>query len=158
MARSAPVIGDVAPEFDLVDQYGCPVSLATLRRGTAVLLVFFPFAFSRICRGELCEIRDDYERFRSEHVRTVAISCDPMFTLRAWDEAENLGFPLLSDFWPHGAASAGYGVLQDSCGAPSRGTFLVDPEGIVRWRLLCPAGERRDFTGYHQALAALIGA
>lgn len=158
MSQSAPAIGELAPEFELTDQYGKKVSLTSLRQDTAVLVVFYPFAFSGICRGELQEIRDTYERFRSEHVQTVAISCDPMFALRAWDDAEGFFFPLLSDFWPHGEVARSYGVFEESIGAANRGTFLIDPEGVVRWRLLCSPGERREFDGFHEALAELVGA
>lgn len=158
MSQSAPVVGEPAPEFELVDQYGKKVSLTSLRRDTAVLVVFYPFAFSGICRGELQEIRDNYERFRSEHVQTVAVSCDPMFTLRAWDDAEGFFFPLLSDFWPHGEVSKTYGVFDESLGAAIRGTFLIDPDGVVQWSLVCPPGEQREFDGFHEALARLVGA
>lgn len=156
-ANGAPTVGDIAPEFELADQFGKKVSLSSLRAETAVLLVFYPFAFSGICRGELQEIRDTYEKFRSEHVQTVAISCDPMFSLRAWDDAEGFFFPLLSDFWPHGEVAKAYGVFEESLGAATRGTFLIDPEGVVHWRLLIGPGERRDFDGFHTALAQLVG-
>lgn len=153
-----PAIGDVAPDFRLPDQFGRQTSLESLRQETAVLVVFFPFAFSGICRSELGEIRDEYERFRSEHVQTVAISCDPMFTLRAWAERENFPFPLLSDFWPHGEAASGFGVFEHSMGAAGRGTFLIDPDGVVQWEQVTLPDQRRDFSAFHQALSVLIGA
>ena len=110
-------VGDVAPSFALSNQFGKVVSLEELTAERAALLVFYPFAFSGVCTGELEEIRDDLARFQSEHVTTVAISCDPMFTLRAWDDREAFFFPLLSDFWPHGEVARAYGVF-DEQGAP----------------------------------------
>lgn len=148
-------VGQPAPDFTLRDQNGRDVSLAELRADRAVLLVFYPFAFSGICTGELGEIRDDLGRFESEQVTTVAISCDPMFSLRAWADQEGYFFPLLSDFWPHGQVARAYGVLDDERGMARRGTFLVDPAGRVAWSLVNPTGQARDFTGYHEALAQL---
>ena len=87
----APAVGDLAPDFTLVDTHGTPVTLSELR-GTPVVVVFFPFAFSGICRGELCEIRDNIAAFDTAGVRVLAVSCDPMFTLRAWKEQEGYEF------------------------------------------------------------------
>ncbi|GMA39363.1 peroxiredoxin [Mobilicoccus caccae] len=150
-------VGDTAPAFSLSNQFGKVVTLEELTADRAVLLVFYPFAFSGICSGELQEIRDDLARFQSEHVSTVAISCDPMFTLRAWDDAEAFFFPLLSDFWPHGEVARSYGVFDERGGFAHRGTYLVVPDGTIAWMLVTEAGERRDFSGFHAALADLIG-
>ena len=148
-------VGDVAPAFALSNQFGKVVTLEELTADRAALLVFYPFAFSGICTGELQEIRDDLAKFQSEHVTTVAISCDPMFTLRAWDDAEAYFFPLLSDFWPHGAVSKAYDVFLEPAGLSIRGTFLIDTQGVVRWSLVNGPGEARDFGGFHEALEAL---
>lgn len=150
-------IGDVAPAFVLPNQFGKAVALEELIADKAALLVFYPFAFSGVCTGELTGIRDDLERFQSEHVTTVAISCDPMFALRAWDDQEAYFFPLLSDFWPHGDVARSYGVFDESGGFARRGTFLVTPDGTVQWMLVNEPGEARDFSGFHARLAELIG-
>ncbi|WP_312720272.1 peroxiredoxin [Mobilicoccus sp.] len=151
-------VGAVAPSFALSNQFGKVVTLEELTADRATLLVFYPFAFSGICSGELQEIRDDLARFQNEHVGTVALSCDPMFTLRAWDDAEAFFFPLLSDFWPHGAVARDYGVFEESGGFATRGTFLVVPDGTIAWSLVTEPGERRDFAGFHSTMASLIGA
>lgn len=151
-------VGDIAPAFALSNQFGKVVTLEELTSDRAALLVFYPFAFSGICTGELQEIRDDLARFQSEHVATVAISCDPMFTLRAWDDAEAFFFPLLSDFWPHGETARAYGVFEESGGYATRGTFLVTPDGTIAWALTTSPGDRRDFSGFHTTLAGLVGA
>lgn len=156
MSQHPPAVGDIAPDFTLRDQNGAEVTLGELTTARSVLLVFYPFAFSGICTGELREIRDDLGSFESAEVTTVAISCDPMFSLRAWADREGYFFPLLSDFWPHGAVADAYGVLDHSAGMALRGTFLVGRDGRIAWQLVNPAGERRDFTGYHSALAGLL--
>src|SRR5947209_2581136 len=104
-------IGDRAPEFATVDQFGQEVTLADFRGRTAVALVFFPLAFSRTCHGELCELRDNIEIFQAQAVQLLGISADSKHSLRAWAELENFGFPLLSDFWPHGEIAKQYGVF-----------------------------------------------
>ena len=150
-------VGDVAPSFALSNQFGKVVSLEELTAERAALLVFYPFAFSGVCTGELQEIRDDLARFQSEHVTTVAISCDPMFTLRAWDDREAFFFPLLSDFWPHGEVARAYGVFDEQGGYAGRGTYLVVPDGTIAWTLTTGPGHARDFSGFHSTLATLIG-
>lgn len=152
-----PGVGERLPEFTLPDQYGTSTSLSGLLRGRGVLLVFFPFAFSGVCTGELEEIRDHLAKFQNEHVQTVAISCDPMFSLRAWDDREAFFFPLLSDFWPHGEVARRYGVFDEQRGFAHRGTFFADPDGIVQWATVGEPGSARDFSGYHHTLARLIG-
>ena len=153
---SAKQVGEQAPAFTAKDQFGQEVTLTGLTGDKATLLVFYPFAFSGICTGELGEIRDDLGRFESEQVTTVAISCDPMFSLRAWADREGYFFPLLSDFWPHGEVARAYGVLDEQAGKAERGTFLVGPDGRVAWSLVNPAGRARDFTGYHEALSRIV--
>jgi mycoredoxin-dependent peroxiredoxin len=150
-----PSVGGGVPGFPLQDQQKQDVALADFAGAKAVLVVFYPFAFSGICTGELCAIRDDLTRFQSEQVQVLAISCDPMFTLRAWADAEGYGFPLLSDFWPHGEVARRYGVFLDEGGFATRGTFLIDRDGILRWSVVNGPGQARDLGAYQEALAAL---
>lgn len=156
MSRQPVAVGEIAPDFTLRDHNGRDVSLREHAGRRSVLLVFYPFAFSGICTGELGEIRDDLGRFESPDVTTMAISCDPMFSLRAWADREGYFFPLLSDFWPHGEVARAYGVLDELAGKAERGTFLVGPDGRVAWSLVNPAGRARDFTGYHEALSRIV--
>lgn len=157
MSQQPLTVGDTAPDFTLRDQNGADVHLRELTAQRAVLLVFYPFAFSGICTSELREIREDLGRFESPDVTTVAISCDPVFSLRAWADREGYFFPLLSDFWPHGAVASAYGVFDESAGMAGRGTFLVGRDGVVAWQQVNPPGEQRDFAGYDRALADLLG-
>src|SRR3712207_4303148 len=119
------------------------VSLADLR-GTPVLLVFYPFAFSRICTGELCQLRDELATYTDAGVRVLAISTDPAPTLKAWREQEVFDFALLSDFWPHGAVAQAYGVFNDKAGMAVRGTFLLDGEGRIAFTEVNGPGDPRE--------------
>jgi len=148
-------IGQEASDFELTDQHGQKVRLSDFRGQQSVVLVFYPFAFSRICTGELCEIRDNLGVFIADGVQVIGISCDPMFSLRAFADAEGYAFPLLSDFWPHGAVGTRYGVFDQSAGRSTRGSFLVDTEGVLRWSVVNGPGEARPLTAYREALAAL---
>src|SRR5450756_1494576 len=92
-------LGSSAPDFTLPDTHGTPVHLADLR-GKPIVVVFFPFAFSGICTGELCELRDNIEEFEQAGVTVLGISCAATFAQRAWAEQQGITFEVLSDFWP----------------------------------------------------------
>ena len=147
--------GQSAPNFELVNQHGEKVSLASFKGEKNVVVLFYPFAFSGMCTGELCALRDDLSAFQNESVQLLAISCDPMFSQRAFAEHEGYKFPLLSDFWPHGEVSKSYGVFDEERGRASRGTFVIDKAGIVRWQVINRAGDARNVGDYKTAIAAL---
>ena len=149
-----PETGQLAPDFELLNQYGEPVRLADYR-GRNVVLVFFPFAFSGICTGELCEIRDNIADFKDSNATVLALSVDSKFVQRAYAEHENFGFDLLADFWPHGAVARNYGVFDEASGMALRGTFIIDAAGIIRYVVVNPRGQARDFAEYRRALASL---
>jgi len=98
-AQTVPAVGEPAPDFELVNQFGEPVRLSSFR-GQNVVLVFYPFAFSGVCTGELCEIRDNLAVFEDARATVLAVSVDSKFSLRAYAEKEGYGFDLLADFWP----------------------------------------------------------
>jgi mycoredoxin-dependent peroxiredoxin len=148
-------IGQQAPAFALRDQHGATVSLASYRGDKAVVLMFYPFAFSRVCTGELCEVVDNLSTFVSDDVQILAVSCDPMFTLRAFAEREGLTFPLLSDFWPHGEVAGAYGVLNADRGCAERSTFIIDRDGVVRWLVHNRMADSRDLAEQAGVLARL---
>jgi mycoredoxin-dependent peroxiredoxin len=151
----APEVGREAVDFALKDEHGQLVRLSHFRGEKNVAIVFYPFAFSGTCTGELCEIRDNLSVFEADNVQVLAVSCDAVFTLRAWSEIEKYSFPLLSDFWPHGAVAQQYGVFNETTGSAMRGTFLVDTEGVLRWSLVNRLGEARPLAAYREALATL---
>lgn len=148
-------VGSKAPDFTIKNQNGELVTLSDLYADRNVIIVFYPFAFSGICTGELCQLRDDLGAFVNDDVVTVAISTDPVYSLKAWAERERYTFQLLSDFWPHGGVSKAYGVFNEKAGMPNRGTFLVDTAGTVRFAEMNEPGEARDQTAWKEALAAL---
>ena len=151
----APEVGSEAPDFTVRDQNNQEVTLSSFRGRQAVLLVFYPFAFSGICKGELYAVRDDLADFQNDDVQILAISTDHPYALKAWSESQGFDFPLLSDFWPHGEVSQAYGVFVEARGMASRGTFLVDKEGTIRFAERNGPGEPRDQSGWRKAVAAL---
>lgn len=153
-APSLPRIGRPAPGFTLVNQHGEPVALAGLRGGP-VVLVFFPWAFSRVCGDELRQLRDGFGGDDGRSVRLLAVSVDSKFTLRALAEAEALPFDLLSDVWPHGEVARRYGVFDEDRGAARRGSFVIDADGVLRARILSGTTEPRSLDEYRSALASL---
>jgi peroxiredoxin len=147
-------VGDRAPEFSLPDQDKQVVSLEELR-GTPVLLVFYPFAFSGTCTGELCQLRDELADYTDAGVKVLAISTDPVFSLKAFKAKEGFDFPLLSDFWPHGATAQAYGAFNDKAGMALRGTFLVDADGNIAFTEVNAPGDAREQSGWKKAVSSL---
>ena len=147
-------VGDVAPEFSLPDQDRQVVALAE-QRGKPVLVVFYPFAFSGICTGELCQLRDELSTYTDAGVTVLAISTDPVFSLKAFKAQENLPFALLSDFWPHGATAQAYGVFNDKAGMALRATFLLDADGVVTFAQVNQPGDAREQSAWKDAVGQL---
>ena len=154
MGRMSISVGDVAPDFSLPDQDKQVVSLAELR-GTPVLVVFYPFAFSSLCTGELCQLRDELADYTDAGVKVLAVSTDPVFSLKAFREKEGFEFPLLSDFWPHGAIAQAYGAFNDRAGMALRATFLVDADGKVAFAEVNSPGDVREQSGWKDAVRQL---
>lgn len=154
-AVSLPAVGGPAPDFSLRDQFGQSVTLRTYRGCTAVVLVFFPLAFTGTCTGELCELRDNLAMFESAGVTLLGVSVDSTATLRVFAEREGYAFSLLSDFWPHGEVAQRYGAFLPDKGFAARATVLVDIEGVVRASFSTAAGEARPLSAYRDALDAL---
>jgi mycoredoxin-dependent peroxiredoxin len=148
-------VGDEAPDFTLRDQNNERVSLSEFRRSRAVLVVFYPAAFTATCTGELSEVRDHLDAFQNDDVQTVSISVDSVYANKIFSEREGFNFPLLSDFWPHGAVAESYGVFDSERGIANRGTFLIDREGIVRFAEMNGPGQGRDAQVWRDAIAAL---
>jgi peroxiredoxin len=145
-------IGDKAPDFELKNQFGETVTLSSFAGKKAVTLVFYPLAFTGICTGELCELRDNFSIFADDNVELLAISVDNKATLRAFAEDQGYEFALLSDFWPHGAVAQAYGVFLDGPGYANRATFVIDIDGIIRASFVTAPGEARPLADYREAL------
>lgn len=147
--------GDHAPDFALADQHGRTVRLGDLRGRKAVLVVFYPWAFSGICGGELQALQAAVGELAGDGVEVVTVSTDSVYALRTFADREGFTFPMLSDFWPHGAVAEAYGVLEPDVGVALRGTFLIDREGTVRWSVVKGIGDSRDVADYRKAVADL---
>jgi peroxiredoxin len=146
-------VGDHAPDFTLKDQSGNDVTLAELR-GTPVVVVFYPFTFTGVCEGELCEIRDDPSAFEHAGAQVLAISCDSRHSQRIWAEQQGFTFRVLSDFWPHGAVARAYGVFNEDLGCANRATFVIDKDGMISSMFSSPnLGTPRAKAEYDAALA-----
>ncbi|MFF5715469.1 peroxiredoxin [Streptomyces buecherae] len=148
-------VGAQAPDFALRTQHGEQVTLSEFRGERNVVLLFYPFAFTGVCTGELRALRDELPTFVNDDVQLLAVSNDSPFSLRVFAEQEGLEFPLLSDFWPHGEASRAYGVFDEEKGCAVRGTFVIDKEGVVRWTVVNGLPDARDLNDYVKALAEL---
>jgi mycoredoxin-dependent peroxiredoxin len=148
-------VGQEAPDFELNDQHGTPVRLSSFRGAKNVVLVFYPLAFSGVCSSEMCAMRDEFPEVDRDDVELLTVSVDSTFTHRAWADQEHFGFGLLSDFWPHGGVAKQYGVFNEDRGISTRGTFVIDKAGVVRWKVVNPIPQARDIADYQKALAAL---
>ncbi|GAA1986640.1 peroxiredoxin [Amycolatopsis minnesotensis] len=147
-------VGSKAPDFTLNDYNKQPVKLSSFQGDKPVLLVFYPFAFSGICQGELCQLRDEFADYDGT-VQVIGVSVDTPFSLKAWAEQQGYQFPLLSDFWPHGEVAKSYGVFNEGAGLANRGTFLIDTTGVVRFAEVNQPGEARDQEAWKKAVAEL---
>lgn len=167
-------VGSEAPDFTLKDNHGRTVRLSDLRAGSGdggsgsdgghddgsgsgrnVVLVFYPFAFTGVCTGELHALRDELPAFVNDDTQLLAVSTDSIHTLRIFAEQEDLEYPLLSDFWPHGRTARAYGIFDEEKGCALRGTFIIDRSGVVRWSVVNGLPDARDLGEYVKVLAAL---
>ena len=148
-------VGDPAPDFELPDGDRTPVQLSSYRGEKNVIVVFYPLAFTGTCQGELCAIRDEIADFSSDDVQTLAISCDSTAVHAKWAAEQGYTFPLLADFWPHGAVATSYGVFDDKIGLALRGTFIIDKQGTVAYKVVNAIPDARDTDEYRRVLAAL---
>jgi len=145
-------IGSPAPDFTLLNQDREPVSLDDLK-GSKAVIVFIPFAFTRTCEGELCQIRDEYSMFNDAEARVVAITCNTLHANRVWAEQQGFQFDLLSDWWPHGAVARKYDTFNEGFGYAERTTYFLDEEGVITGVTRSEnLGESRDFDDYRAAL------
>jgi peroxiredoxin len=148
-------VGDDAPDFELADQDRNKVRLSDFRGQKNVVVVFYPLSFTGVCQGELCAIRDEIADFSNDDVQTLAISVDSTATHAQWAKEQGYQFPLLADFWPHGAVAKSYGVFNDEIGLALRGTFIVDKQGKVVYKVVNAIPDARDQDEYRKILASL---
>jgi len=147
-------LGAAAPDFTLRDQHGQEHTLSSYRGEKAVLLVFFPFAFSGVCTGELTGFRDRLGDFETDASTLLTVSCDSVFTQRAFADRDALFFPLLADFWPHGEVTRAYDVLDERSGGPRRSSYVIDKAGRIAFAMHNEPGEARNLDIQAQRLGA----
>lgn len=148
-------VGERAPGFTLKNQNNQDVSLADFAGRRNVILVFYPSAFTRTCQSELGAIRDDLASFDNAAVQVLAISVDSVFAHKVWAQQEGFTFPLLADFWPHGAVARAYGCFDELSGRATRGTYIIDRGGVLRWKVVNAIPEARSPAEYLEVLARL---
>ena len=148
------VVGQPAPDFTLPASTGETVSLSDFR-GRKVLVMFFPFAFTGTCTGEVCALSEGLAGFDDLDAQVLSISCDSKHTLKKFAELEGITYPLLSDHWPHGKVAQDYGVFLEDVGAANRGSFIIDRDGNLAWSVTTSLGEARDIEAYRSVLAEL---
>ena len=124
-------VGDVAPDFELLDENGKPTRLSSFR-GRSVVLVFFPAAFSPTCTQELQALSRHAGDLERDNAVVVGVSVDNRWSLRAFKREENLPAVMLSDFHPKGNVAQKYGVFMGETGYARRGTFIIDKDGVIR--------------------------
>ncbi|MDK1359250.1 redoxin domain-containing protein [Arthrobacter sp. zg-Y1219] len=140
-----------APDFSLPNQFGEPVSLSVLR-GTPVVLVFYPFAFSGVCTGELDELQGARDEIARAGARLLAVSCDSKYALRAYAQQRGYSFDLLADFWPHGQVADAYQAFDADLGRPVRASFIIDGRGLIHTEIRSDPGTPRPLQAYLDAL------
>jgi mycoredoxin-dependent peroxiredoxin len=150
-------VGAKAPDFVLKDQNNQEVRLSDCLGSKAVLLVFYPLAFTGTCQGELCQVRDNLNDFVNDEVQVLTVSVDSPYSHKVWADQQGYEFPLLADFWPHDAVAQAYGVFNEERGFANRGTFVIDRDGVVRFAEMNGPGQARDQDAWRKALAATVG-
>lgn len=146
-------VGDEAPDFLLKNQNNQEIRLSSYRGSRTVLLVFYPLAFTGTCQGEFHEIRNNLDIYQNSDVQVLTVSVDSVYSHKVWADREGFDFPLLADFWPHGGVAQAYGVFNFAAGFADRGTFIIDPAGIVRFAELVGPGQARDQSIWRATLA-----
>lgn len=151
----AASVGSPAPDFTLPDTAGEPVSLADLK-GRKALVVFMPFPFTGNCDGEACALRDGLADLNDLDASVVVITCTPRFSNAEWAKQNGFEFPVLSDYWPHGAVATAYGAFNDEVGAANRATYVLDADGVVREIIATDSlGITREYDEYLAALGRI---
>lgn len=148
-------IGQPAPDFELTSHTREKVGLGDLK-GHKSLVVFIPFPFTGICDAEACMLRDELGALRDLDAGVVVVTAHSVPTIKQWADAHDLTFPVLSDYWPHGAVAQAYGSFNEDVGVANRYTYVLDADGIVRDVINTESlGTAREFELYTEALAAI---
>lgn len=125
-------IGQSAPDFTLPSVSGEKISLSQYRDKKHVVLSFVPAAWTPVCSDQWPGYNIVKQMFDQNDAVLLGITVDNIPTLHAWtNQMGELWFPVLSDFWPHGAVAKKYGVLRSS-GVTERALIFIDKKGIIQ--------------------------
>ena len=126
-------VGDRAPDFTLTAISGEKISLKQYQGKKSVVLSFVPAAWTPVCSDQWPGYNIVKDIFDQNDAILLGITVDNIPTLFAWtNQMGKLWFPVLSDFWPHGAAAKRFGVLRSN-GTSERALFVIDKKGIIRY-------------------------
>ena len=156
-AAALPPLDQPAPDFTLPATPDQRVSLSELR-GRPVVVLFYPADFSPVCGDELALFNELAPEFGKYHAELVGISVDGPWCHAAFARERHLHFPLLSDAEPKGAVSRRYGAYREQEGTSARALFVIDAQGILRWRFVSPVGVNPGADGVLDALQKLASA
>ena len=152
-------VGQAAPDFSLYDTDRQQRTLSEFM-GQNVVIAFFPGAFTGVCTTEMCTLRDSLSQFNSMNAQVIGISVDGAMVQKAFSDQNNLGFTVLSDFQrqavslydvplPNFAGMEGYVAAQ-------RSVFVVDKEGIVKYRWVADSpGNEPNYEEVQRAVGQL---
>ncbi|HEU0074176.1 MAG TPA: redoxin domain-containing protein [Dehalococcoidia bacterium] len=148
-------VGQPAPDFKLKDTQNNDVSLSDFK-GSKLIVAFIPFPHTGNCDTEACALRDDYESLSADGSKVVIISAHARPMLGVWAQQNNIPFPVLADYWPHGAVAQAYGCFNEQVGVAMRASYVIDASGVVREIIQSSGlGEVRDHAAHAKALAAI---
>lgn len=131
-----PIIGEKVADFSLKAYHDGKEKTIKLvdYRGKWVVLFFYPADFTFVCPTELEDVAENYAELQKMNVEVMSVSCDTVFVHKAWhDESpaiKKIKYPMLAD--PTGALAREMGVYIMSEGLALRGTFIIDPEGVLK--------------------------
>jgi peroxiredoxin (alkyl hydroperoxide reductase subunit C) len=149
-----PLLGSPAPPFTLFDQDMNRMSLEDLQ-GRKALVVFIPLPFTNTCLGEMCTLRDQLTALNDIDAGVVAITTHAPPTNKRWSDDHQFGFPVLSDYWPHGAVASAYGTFNERLGIADRSTYVLDADGLVRDVITSEFSAAREYDHYVEALTQI---
>lgn len=132
-----PEINAPSPLFEAKAFHQGQTKTVTLSsyRGKWVVLAFYPADFTFICPTELADLADNYAEFQRLNAEVLSVSTDTVFVHKAWHDNSpsiaKITFPMVAD--PNGEICKAYGTYISKEGISYRATFLIDPDGIVKW-------------------------
>jgi peroxiredoxin len=153
-APPPPAVGQAAPDFSLHSTPDQVVSLSQLR-GRPIVLVFYPADWSPVCGDQVSLYNEMLSEFGAYDAQIIGISVDGAWCHTAFSKDRQLRFPLLADFEPKGEVARRYGVYNAQGGVSERALFVIDADGIIRWRYVSPIGINPGADGILDALEKL---